>query len=629
MRRGIRLLGQAFAAATAMARPLHAQDAPPDSQIIVTATRQPAPVARQPYSAEILESESLEASESIADAITRLPDVHVQMPGGRTGFASIFLRGADPNFTAVLLEGVPLDSPTNSRGGAVNLAETPSNGIDRLELLSGPATTLYGSGALAGAVNLLLAPPRTSHQMTAKASVGSEAEYAISGQWQGPLAQGFGGSLTAVIDDAGSGAPLSRFRSRSVNVRLGPFNRADGGLLVHWAGTRSRGFPDSSGGFLFADIRDVEQRKSEEVILAVDQPVLRSKRTTFAIAASYFSREDRTISPGVAPSLQISSGVPAGLDHVHYRRTVIRPHLTIDLGEGHATLGVQAQWEHATSAGELDLGFPVPTSYDKGRSTYSAFIEFAEALGDLETNTGFRIDDIQEIGLRWTGRVGLRYFFAPNFSARAALGTAFKAPSFYALSNPFIGNPALEPEEATSAEMGIDWHLGTSNRASVVYFNARYTNLIDFLPTNPPRLENRARVIAQGVSATLSRQLSRNLLGSLAAQYVKTEDAASGMRLLNRPRWRVGAEIQWKATDGLTIEARYAFSDKRDDFAIPTGILTLDVAHRSAVSAVWTINSQLNFRLDAENLLGDKSPDAIGFPALPRRVRVSLTHRFD
>src|SRR5690606_31272659 len=105
----------------------------------------------------------------------------------RSGFASLFLRGADPNFTSVLLEGVVLNSPTNSRGGAYNLAAVPTAAVGRVELIAGPASTLYGSGALAGALNILLPQPAQRSRLSIGASVGSEGEHSGSAWWQGPL----------------------------------------------------------------------------------------------------------------------------------------------------------------------------------------------------------------------------------------------------------------------------------------------------------------------------------------------------------------------------------------------------------------------------------------------------------
>lgn len=615
-------------ALSAVSAVAHAQDAPNGGgEVVVTATRQAAPADRQPYSVAVIGRDALRSHESVAGALADLAGVYVQMPGGRSGFASLFLRGADPNFTTVMLEGVPLDSPTNSRGGAVNIAAIPSAAIDRMELVAGSASTLYGSGPLAGALNLLLPAPTETPRLSAGGTLGTEGDYSAFGRWQGPLTLGWGGSLTAVLDDAGTGQPQSRFRSRSVDMKLAPLGESAGHVLVHWAGTKSRGFPDSSGGYAYAAIREPERRKADEVVLAFDQPVLQAGAAQFSLAGSYFTRTDKVASPGVAPSGFSPTGVPAGMDDMHYRRLVARPGVNVDFDGWRLALGAQDQWERARSEGYLDFGVPVPSGYRAERTTVSAFAELDGAIGKLTLNEALRIDDIEGIGTKVTGRVGVRYVLTEAISVRGSAGTAFKAPSFYALGNPFIGNPDLRPESSTAYELGLDWRISRANRASLTVFRTRYRDLVDFIPADPPRLDNRSRVTSQGVSASLSRTIGRQWQASVEAQYVETEDGATGQQLLNRPRWRAGAALEWQPDAALRLGARYAFTDERGDYAIPTGILTLKPAHRVRFSASWAADPETRLRLDIENLFDDGSEDAIGFPSLGFRARVGLDYR--
>src|SRR5690606_7134895 len=87
-------------------------------------------------------------------------------------------------------------------------------------------------------------------------------------------------------------------------------------VLVHVAGTRSSGFPDSSGGIEFAEIDDVERRRSDELIVAADHAVAQFGGARFALSASYSNRRDEITSPGVAPSPLSPGGVPAGVDSI-------------------------------------------------------------------------------------------------------------------------------------------------------------------------------------------------------------------------------------------------------------------------------------------------------------------------
>jgi outer membrane cobalamin receptor len=509
----------------------------------------------------------------------------------------------------------------------VNVAAIPSAAIARMELVAGPASTLYGSGPLAGALTLLLPDPTETPRLSAGGTVSTEGDYSAFGRWQGPLALGWGGSMTAVLDDAGTGLPQSRFRSRSLDMKLAPLGESAGHVLFHLAGTKARAFPDSSGGDGYAVIREPERRKSNEAILAFDQPVLQAGAVEFTLAGSYFARSDEVISPGVAPSAYSPTGVPAGMDDMHYRRLVTRPTATVDFDDWHLALGAQGQWERARSEGYLDFGVPVPSGYRAERTTLSAFAELDGTIGKLALNEALRLDHIEGIGTKVTGRVGLRYALAGNVSVRGSAGTAFKAPSFYALGNPFIGNPDLRPESSTAYELGVDWRIDRANRASLTVFRTRYRDLVDFIPADPPRLDNRSRVTSQGISASLSRTIGRRWQAGVEAQYVETEDGATGQQLLNRPRWRAGASLEWQPDATFRLTVRYAFTDEREDYAIPTGVLTLKPAHRARLSAAWAFNPKTRLRLDVENLFDDRAEDAIGFISPGVRARAGLDYR--
>jgi outer membrane cobalamin receptor len=119
-----------------------AATAPP---LVVTASRLP------PVSAPIrIDAETLDSSGSVASALAGVPNLFIAQPGGRSGFAAATLDGADPNFTLVLFDGVPINNATSSRGGAVNLAEIGSFGLAGIDLLPAQLSAVHGSGALAG-----------------------------------------------------------------------------------------------------------------------------------------------------------------------------------------------------------------------------------------------------------------------------------------------------------------------------------------------------------------------------------------------------------------------------------------------------------------------------------------------
>lgn len=605
--------------------------APALEDVIVTTSRIPTLPALNPYRLEVLPEADLRMTTNVGDALTELADMYVQAPGGRSGIASLFLRGADPNFAAVLLEGVPLNNPTNTRGGSVNVSEIEPDAFSRIEVAAGSLSSLYGSGALAGVINLRMPAGTAEPRGETTLGVGSQEDYSLFARAQGPLPRNYGGSFALSIADDGEGTAGSSFAAQSLSAKIAPLDLDDKSatLVLRVARTQARAFPDASGGDQYAQLRALDRRDSEEGLIGVTQPLVAREGFDLRVAASAFTRNDETESPGVAPSDWDPIGVPEGVDHTRYTRFIAQSVARVDLSKWQAVGGIEAQYESGHSAGELIFfGMQMPTGFDRERSTYSGFVEMTRASARWTVNAGARIDHVEELGEHVTARTGVRYHILDSrFSLRANASTGFKAPSLYALGNPFVGNPELEPETSRSWEAGIDWLGEDGNSVAFTLFRSRFADLIDFVPGPPAHLDNRDVVISQGASAVWTHAFSDNFNGSLRAQYADTRDGLTDVQLSNRPRWRANGTLTWRPSDTLAINAGYTFVGRRNDYAIPTGNLTLGDYSVFSLNASWSIQqSTLRFVLD--NAFDGDYEDAIGFTAPGRRARILWSRNF-
>jgi vitamin B12 transporter len=609
---------------------------PPLEDVVVTTSRIATAPAANPYGLEVLPEADLRMTTSIGQALSKLADMYVQAPGGRSGIASIFLRGADPNFAAVLLEGVPLNNPTNTRGGSVNVSEIEPDAFSRVEVAAGSFSSLYGSGALAGVINLTIPAGSAEPSAMTTFGVGSQEDYSMFARARGPLPWGYGGSLALSIADDGEGTAGSTFAARSLTAKLAPLDRdrflpgnKAGAVVLRVTQTQARAFPDSSGGDQYAKLRALDRRESEEALLGVTLPLVARGGFDLLVAASAFTRRDDTESPGVAPSMWDPIGVPEGVDHARYTRLTAQTVARFDLAEWQAVGGIEAQQESGRSEGELMFfGTAMPTGFDRERSIYSGFVEVTRASVRWTLNAGARIDHVDELGEHLTARTGVHYHILNSrFSLRANASTGFKAPSLYALGNPFVGNPELAPETSRSWEAGIDWIGGDGNSFAFTLFRSRFADLIDFVPGPPAHLDNRDVVISEGASAVWTQSFSDHLEGSLRAQYADTRDGQTDTQLSNRPRWRANALLTWRASDTLAISGGYGLVGERDDYAIPTGVVTLPDYSVLSLNAAWsTRETTLRFVLD--NALDDDHEDSIGFSSPGRRARVLWSRNF-
>ena len=595
-----------------------------EQPVVVTASRVGVAGAT-PFPTQVIGPGELAARESVADALALRSDVYVQAPGGRSGTGAIFLRGADPNFTTVFFDGIPLNNPGNQLGGAVNVSELPAAGLDRIELVTGALSSLYGSGALAGAVNVIVPGGAGEHELHARGAIGTADTQAGLLQWRGPVAGSVGGSLALAHEQDETVSP-SRFRTTTLFGKLAEQGSADRNALVfRLASTRSDTFPESSGGDRLAVIRTLEQRRGREALLGGRYDLLEQGGTRLMLAGSYLYRRDRTVTPGVAPSDFSPDGVPGGEDETRLSRFITQAIARHDAAQWSVAAGAEAQHEDARSTGFLDFGgFAAPSGFDGDRWTGSAFAEGEWRASTLTVNAGLRLDKVEGLDARLTGRGGVTWRLGDSgLALRGNYGTAFKAPSFYALGNPFVGNPALAPERSRTIEAGIGY-TADPVRLDLVSFHARYSQLIDFVFDPAPQLVNRARVTSEGV--TLSAAATPVSTLSLSAQltYAETRDADTDELLLNRPRWSGAARIGWEPTEQLTLAGSYRHTGSRRAFSIPSGPAELGAFDLVSAEAAWAFSPALSLRLVLDNAFDTQFEHAVGVASPGRRARFVL-----
>jgi vitamin B12 transporter len=591
--------------------------APP---LIVTASRLP-PLA----SAIQIDTNSFDSAGSVAAAAASVPNLFIAQPGGRSGFAAATLDGADPNFTLVLFDGVPINNATSSRGGAVNLAEIGSFGLASLDLLPAQLSAVHGSGALAGVLAITPRGPADRLEFTAQGGGISQGGHTLAAGLSGPIGGGWGASLTGQIDDDGTPTPLVRFVARTALLRVVRNGGADR-LLLRFNDVDSAGFPDASGGALLADRRVAEQRRAREFLAAVRTRRVLGGGLALDLNTSWLGRSDSLASPGVTGAASNPAGLPASTDTTRYDRLLGQASLAWTAGATQLAVGMEGSTERGRSIGDLDFGFfALPTSYRLDRSAWAGFAEFASRAGALSGSGAVRFDQIGSLKARLSGRVAAAADLGGGWRLEASAGSSFKAPSFYALANPLVGNPALRPESGQRGDSALIWQQDRT-RLRLAGFVARYRDLIDFVFQPAPALVNRGRVAVDGVSASLAQQLG-DVQFDLAVQHIWPRDEAGGPGLLLRPRWRANAALRWQAAERLVINLRAGHVGARDDESVPNGRQRLSPYLQLATDVRWQTSDALAIRLAADNLLDADWQDAAGFPAPPLRLRLLASVR--
>ena len=588
--------------------------------IVVTATRTSSQAG--PGSVAVVTRDAIEALQPITvlEALDRLAGVRAFQKGGEGGSSYLSVRGGEPNFTLVLLDGVKVGDPTNSQGGAFNFGQIDPAAFETIEVARGGLSAVHGADALSGVVNLRL-------RSTARGEdFGSIRLHADSrGRVGGDMTAGLGGTdgsllLSGSAYDGGVASDESNLDRRHLLVK-GTQQVSDwavSGLALH-ARSELLQFPEDSGGSRLAVLRDLETGSARLSIVSagIGRSASATLRPQFRLN---WSRQDgATDNPGIAPGLL--DGVPPIVADTRFDRAeavadiVWEPVEKLGLAVGGAMLD-----ERGRSRGTIDFGALIPTAFRIDRQLVSGFAE-ARVGSAARITAGLRHDNPSSDQGRWTARVAGQIPLGP-LVVTAAWSQGFKLPSLFALAFPLIANPALRPERSNSLEAGVT-HRWTGGYGRIGYFRNRFSDLIDFDPALFTNV-NRSRVLTEGIELEAQMTAGRwTADGSLT--YL---DVNSATPLRFRPRWQGAGRLGWRANDRLTIDAASRFNTSFADSSVPTGPLRASGHVEVDFGARIKMTELVMFSIVARNLLDADYENSVGVSGEGRTVRASLSARF-
>jgi outer membrane receptor protein involved in Fe transport len=557
---------------------------------------------------------------TLLESLNDVAGVRAFSTGGIGGGSFLSIRGGEPNFTLVLVDGIRLNDPTNSRGGAFDFFAIDPALVERIEVARGAVSAVHGSDALSGVVNIRLRAPMPGDTgLSARASASSAGDagagLGLNHGWQS------GGLLASAswFDSGGldRGSDLERRQALArLEQRAGGFDLRALGLYAH---VDRATFPEDSGGPLFAVNR---ARETGEMELRAGAFTAQRGRSSISLAYSQQTSEADT--PAIAPGAL--DGVPALTAATRFSRFEATGAAGFARGPSTATLGAAYLRESGRSEGTIDFGFPLPVSFALMRTTRSAFAEAAlRPAPGLTLNLAGRYDDVAHGPHRWTGRAAFAWQpGAAGPAVFARIGTGYKLPSFYALGHPLIGNPALRPERSRNLEAGIEWTRPGGDTLRFTLFDNRFRDLIDFDPILFA-IVNRDRVRARGAELEGRWRPGPRLALAGALTWL---DLDSATPLRGRPRWQGSLRAAWQASASLELNAALRANSHFNDSSIPTG-LVIAAGHAEAdLGLRYRLTGALTLDAALRNLTDSHYQDAVGFPAPGRLLRATLSAAF-
>lgn len=591
-----------LACATALA-----QSPPPVSDsVVVTATLTPEDERELGAATTVITREWIErtGARNVAEVLRQVPGLDVARQGSDGSLVSAFLRGANSPHVLVLMDGARLNSPYFS---GYDFSVLTTENVERIEIVRGPFSALYGSDAIGGVIHIFTRP----------------AGSALSGRatLEGGDAGHRRGSAFATAGTAAFGVSASYSRDETDGDRRNSDWRQDAGSArVEWrSGDRLR--LALEGSLVNADVgtpgpvgrespRARQESREERLQLPVFFRAISGHESSFLFARV---SSERTF-----------SDPDAGFESRSNPET-LQTRLSDTFRAGRHEVTAFGSWERWNVDDRSNFGV---TLDDDSSTIWGAGVQDSVSLGRGAVLTaGLRYDRHSDFGRAWSPRGTLAWLDpSGGWKLRVSAGSAFRAPSVGELFYPFGGNPDLEPERVTSWEAGAERYFA-GGRLDVSLFWNELRNLIvfDFVSSSN---ENVGRARTRGVEVAWRQRISARVEVDAGYTWLDAKDRVSGEDLIRRPRHRAFAAVVVRPTERLTLSPRAVFVGRRPDRdALTFGATELPSYVRLDVFARYDLGQVAPFaRL--ENATDRRYDEADGYPAPRRRWGAGMEVRF-
>ncbi|WP_038056593.1 TonB-dependent receptor plug domain-containing protein [Thermodesulfobacterium hydrogeniphilum] len=556
-------------------------------EVVVTASKIKEPISETTSNVIVITEKDIKKRnmQFVTDVLRTISEINLTQYGGPGKSASVFLRGGNSDQVLVMIDGVKVNDPTS---GGFNFGTLSVDDIEKIEIIEGPQSTLYGSEAMAGVINIITKKGKGKPKIEASFETGSFGTYkpslTLSGGnkvWDYRVTTFYyhTDGISAYRYDSERDGYKNAFISGKFGFR--PNKNIDIELIGRYGYERNE--------YDFGNIPDDPDylSKQNHYIISGNVKFTMSKYWHQKIALSKVERIERNYDPN------LTSKYNKRLYIIDWQHDLYFSNFYT------LVAGIEYRKEEGKNQG----------NYDKRIENKAFYLNNKVKLlqDSLILNAGLRYDDHQTFGSKTTYRIGFLYNFNPwDLKIKGNYGTGFRAPSLDDLFWPDTGwakgNPNLKPEESWGWNIGIEKNfLNHRLTVSLTQFYEKYKNLIQWTEVAPWvwQPENVGCAIAQGLEVHLHFALSQNLNISTGYTYLDTKDKSNDTYLIYRPnsKLKISAEYTFKKlsfiADYIYVGTRYA--DKYNTQKL-SGYSVVNL------SSTYKMNKNLSFFVRVANL---------------------------
>lgn len=586
-------------------------------EIVVTADRFEESSGETGNSVSVIYDEDIQEKGDIvvSDELRSVPGLNVVRNGGLGGYTSVYIRGAESYHTLVMIDGVEMNDPISATR-LFDWAHLMTDDIERIEVLRGPSSTLYGSDAMGGVVNII------TKQGEGKPSIGGlleggsyetfkESIYSKGGVLKGDYSVSLSHISSEGYSIAKGGSEKDGYENTSFMGKFGYNITEKFRPYVTWRYMQARNDfddeacdddPNYNGNTMnFSGKAGIEHSVKDWWKYDLNFSWLNTKNNYWD-PTDVFEPIDYT---------------KAWYDGTDYKGTWQN---TIEMGEISTLVGgVEYQREQGKSFSEVASFFGdfIDEFPKKTADTVGVFLQDTIRLWErLIVTVGARYEEHEISKDHFDYKLSATYTL-PKIDTRlkGSIGTGFKAPSLFQLYS-IYGSTDLKPEEVRSFDIGFEQPLFDAKIILCsTYFYSDFSDLIDW-DDALWQYRNVSKAVTNGVENEIDWVVCKQLKAGLTYTYLETEDKSTGMELDRRPKNTFGAAISWYPTEKITARADLSYVGKRKDVnytVFPYEQINLDSYTKIDLSLHYKILKNCEIFGRVENLLDEDYEEVYGF----------------
>ncbi|MFA5144512.1 MAG: TonB-dependent receptor [Candidatus Omnitrophota bacterium] len=597
--------------------------------VIVSATK------TEIYQAEIGSSTTVITAEDIAktgkrsvqEVLRDVPGLTVMQSGAQGGQTSVYLRGAGSGQTLVMIDGVEMNDPIEA-GRSFNFADLTTDNIERIEVVRGPQSTLYGSDAMAGVINIITKKGKGKPKVEGYFEGGAHNTFRESLSSSGKTDK-FNYSLSASRLDSGGisaatgGSEKDPYHNTSISSRVG-YKVLDSAEL-----SLTANYTDSVASIDYAANKDVSNHTSWSKDLATkftfDQSI--NSWWTHALSFSYHDirRKDKKEWDPVYED-SINDWYKGSNKKIEWQ------HNFSPVKWNMLTAGLEYENEAGSSYYYVNPD-PWGSSVKQDRKSVDNWGYYLQdqlkAWDKLFITPGIRIDDHDIFGSETTYKISTAYIISQTATRlKANWGTGFKAPTLYQLYSGY-GNLDLKPEESNSYDFGFEQDFFKDKLSfDLTYFHNDFKNMITWTDMGSYiyKYMNVDKATAKGFEIGAKFRPLGNLTLGANFTYTDTEDKETGLTLARRPKRQASFSADWGFLPNANLNLGLNYVGKRRDSDYNSVTDKAYTVVRLAASYDITKNFQVFGRI--ENLFDKQYQEVSGYETLGRSVYAGIKGSF-